>query len=115
MNSSRRARGTRTRLSSEHACPELIVVPLTIAAIDSPKSASGSTIPADLPPSSSPMRLNCLAAISPRRRPVAVLPVKEILSMPGWDTRYSERSRPAGSTLTRPAGSAAASSASATA
>ena len=40
------------------------------------------------------------------RRPAAVEPVKAILSMPGWETRYSLVSRPAGTMLTTPSGNA---------
>ena len=47
------------------------------------------------------------------RRPAAVDPVKATLSVPGWVTRCSPRSRPPGTTLTTPAGTPASSRASA--
>ena len=46
-------------------------------------------------------------------RPAAVEPVKAILSTPGWRTRCSPTSRPAGITLTTPFGMPASSSSSA--
>src|SRR3954470_8064378 len=71
------------------------------------RSTSSSTIAADLPPSSSEMRLSRSVASDPTRRPAAVEPVKETLSTPGWVTRYSLTSRSAGSTESTPSGSPA--------
>src|SRR3954447_8202078 len=74
---------------------------------EAPRSTSSSTIAALLPPSSSEMRFNRSVARAPTRRPAAVDPVNDTLSTPGWVTRYSLTSRPAGSTDSTPSGSPA--------
>jgi hypothetical protein len=70
-----------------------------------PRSASSSTTAADFPPSSSVTRLRCSPQMAPTLRPAAVDPVKLTLSTPGWRTRYSPTSRPAGRIDTMPLGS----------
>src|SRR5262245_1833366 len=74
--------------------------PWTVAA----RSASSRMIAADLPPSSRLTRFSCSPQIDAMRRPAAVEPVNAILSTPGWRTRCSPTSRPAGRTLTTPFG-----------
>ena len=54
---------------------------------DASRSASGSTIAADLPPSSRLQRLSCSPHSAAIRRPARVLPVKLILSTSGCLTR----------------------------
>src|SRR4051794_41084665 len=71
------------------------------------RSTSSSTIAALLPPSSSDTRFSRSVASAPTRRPAAVDPVNDTLSMPGWVTRYSLTSRSAGSTDSTPSGSPA--------
>ena len=68
-------------------------------------SASGRTIPASLPPSSSVSRFSVSAADAITRRPVAVDPVKVILATSGWDVSAAPRSLSSAMTLTTPAGS----------
>ena len=62
---------------------------------------------ADFPPSSRLTRLRLAPQAAPILRPAAVEPVKETLSTPGWLTRCSPTSRPAGTTLSTPLGSPA--------
>jgi hypothetical protein len=69
------------------------------------RSASSRMIAADLPPSSSVTRLSCSPQMAATLRPAAVLPVNVTLSTPGWRTRYSPTSRPAGRIDTMPLGS----------
>ena len=69
------------------------------------RSASSRMIAADLPPSSSVQRLSSSPQMAPTLRPAAVEPVKPTLSTPGWRTRYSPTSRPAGRIDTMPLGS----------
>jgi hypothetical protein len=57
-----------------------------------PISASGSTIPASLPPSSSVSRFSEEAAAAMIFLPVAVEPVKEILAISLWLVRVRPRS-----------------------
>jgi hypothetical protein len=71
------------------------------------RSTSSSTIAALLPPSSSETRLSRSVASEPTRRPAAVEPVNDTLSMPGCMTRYSLTSRPAGNTDRTPSGNPA--------
>ena len=59
---------------------------------------------ADLPPSSRLTRLRLAPQAAPIFLPAAVDPVKETLSTPGWLTRCSPTSRPAGTTLSTPLG-----------
>ena len=73
------------------------------------RSASSRTMAADLPPSSRLTRFSCSPQIEAMVRPAAVEPVKAILSTPGWRTRCSPTSRPAGITDTTPFGMPASS------
>src|SRR5881394_981021 len=68
-------------------------------------SASGSTMPASLPPSSSVSRLSEGAALSMILRPVAVDPVKVSLAIPGWRDIAAATSFSQVITLTTPGGS----------
>ena len=87
--------------------------PPTTRGMATARSASSSTTAADLPPSSSETRFTWSPHRLMIRRPAAVEPVNATLSVPGWVTRCSPRSRPPGTTLTTPAGTPASSSASA--
>ena len=72
------------------------------------RSASGSTMLADLPPSSRQTRLTVSAAAAPTCAPAAVDPVNEIMSTPGWRDSASPTSRPVPFTrLNTPGGSSA--------
>ena len=59
---------------------------------------------ADLPPSSRLNRLRLAPQAAPIFLPATVEPVKDTLFTPGWLTRYSPTSRPAGTTLSTPLG-----------
>ena len=74
---------------------------------DSARSTSSSKMPADLPPSSRLKRFRLAPQAAPIFLPATVEPVKETLFTPGWLTRYSPTSRPAGTTLRTPLGSPA--------
>ena len=76
-------------------------------------SASSRTTAADLPPNSRLTFRSVAPQAAATRRPAAVEPVKETLSIPGCATRYSPISRPAGRMLTTPGGSSSRSSSSA--
>lgn len=72
------------------------------------RSASGKTICADLPPSSSLSRLRFSAAACATARPVAVEPVKATLSTPGCPASAAPVSRDSPvTTLTTPGGNPA--------
>ena len=101
------------RVCAAHTCP-LFCRPAssswgTVAA----RSASSSTIPADLPPSSRVHRFTISPHTAPTRRPAAVLPVNETLSTAGWATRWRPSSASPGRMLTTPAGTPASTSTSA--
>ena len=68
-------------------------------------STSGMTMAASLPPSSSVTRLSDVAALAMTLRPVAVEPVKLILSMPGWLVIQGPRSSPPETMFSTPSGS----------
>ena len=68
-------------------------------------STSGMTIAASLPPSSSVTRFSVGAADSITRRPVAVDPVKLILSKPGWLVIHGPSASPPVMILRTPGGS----------
>ena len=92
------------------AWPLYIIDPCgTSAPIVFSRSASSSTIAADLPPSSSVTRFICSPQIDAMRRPTSVLPVKATLSTPGWRTRCSPTRAPPGITLKTPSGTPASS------
>src|SRR5215216_13644 len=97
------------RVCATHAWPLFMsdanLRPWIVAA----RSASSRMIAADLPPSSRLTRLSCSPQMAAMRRPAAVEPVNAILSTPGWRTRCSPTSRPAGITLTTPLGMPASS------
>ena len=78
------------------------------------RSASSRMTAADLPPSSRVQRAMRSPQSEAMRRPVAVDPVKVILSTPGSRTSNSETSRSAVTTLRTPGGRPMASAASAT-
>src|SRR5450631_3697756 len=75
-----------------------------IKGIETSRSASSRRIAADLPPNSRLNRLRLAPQAAPILRPAADEPVKDTLSTPGWLTRYSPTSRPAGTTLSTPLG-----------
>ena len=71
-------------------------------------SAEPKMMFADLPPSSSATGLRLRPAVAAMARPVAVPPVKPIMSMPGWLMRASPVTAPRPFTrLTTPGGSPA--------
>ncbi|CNG90163.1 Uncharacterised protein [Mycobacterium tuberculosis] len=111
-NSSYRLRGNRIRVSAAHSWPLLPITPATNPETVVLSGASGSTMAADLPPSSvlqRRMRAPHAAAI---REPTAVEPVKLILSTPGCSVSSSPVAAPPFTTLTTPSGSPASSIAS---
>ena len=73
------------------------------------RSASSSTMSAELPPSSRCARLRCRAAASPTLRPAALDPVNEITRTRGSATSAWPVSAPPGSTCSRPSGRPASS------
>ena len=73
------------------------------------RSASSSTMTAELPPSSRWARLRCRAASSPTLRPAAVEPVKEMTRTRGSAISAWPVSAPPGSTCSRPSGRPASS------
>ena len=101
------------RVWATHAWPLFISEANLRPSIVVARSASSRMIAADLPPSSRLTRLSCSPQIEAIVRPAAVEPVKAILSTPGWRTRCSPTSRPAGTMLTTPFGMPASSSSSA--
>src|SRR3546814_997725 len=72
------------RLAAMQTCPALVKLDQNSCSATFLGSASGSTIEASLPPSSSVMRFKSFDAPSMIRLPVAVDPVKVILSISGW-------------------------------
>ena len=101
------------RVWATHAWPLFISDAPIRLGMTAPMSASSMMMAADLPPSSSVTRFNCSPHNAAIRLPAAVEPVKPILSTPGWVTRCSPTSRPAGTMLTTPDGSPASSNVSA--
>ncbi len=77
------------------------------------RSASSSTIAADLPPSSRVRGRSSRPQSSAISRPTAVEPVKATLSMPWWRTRCRPVSGPPVTMFTTPGGMPASSIASA--
>ena len=90
-----------------HACPLFMMAFGSRFGSVAPRSASSRMIAADFPPSSSVQRLSRSPHRPPIRLPAADEPVNEILSTPGWVTRCSPTSRPAGTTDSTPSGSPA--------
>ena len=103
----------RMRVWATQAWPLFISEANFRPSIVAARSASSRMMAADLPPSSRLTRLSCSPQIEAMVRPAAVEPVKAILSTPGWRTRCSPTSRPAGTTLTTPFGMPASSRSSA--
>ena len=101
------------RVWATQAWPEFISAVNRSPAMVASRSASSSTIAADLPPSSSETRLSCSPQTAAILRPAAVEPVNATLSTPGCATRCSPTSRPAATMLTTPAGTPASVSSSA--
>ncbi len=108
-----RARLARIRVCATHAWPLFIRAVKRSPSMVVARSASSSTIAADLPPSSRLTRLSCSPQTEAILRPAAVEPVKATLSMPGCATRCSPTSRPAATMLTTPFGQPASRSSSA--
>ncbi|CAM5286163.1 hypothetical protein SVIOM74S_04646 [Streptomyces violarus] len=82
--------------------------PQAAVEITASRSASGSTIMAELPPSSRWARLRWRPAASPTARPAGVEPVKEMTETRGSATRACPASGPPGSTCSRSCGRPAA-------
>ena len=100
------ARLARMRVCATQAWPLFISAVNRRPSMVAARSASSSTIAADLPPSSRLTRLSCSPHTDAILRPAAVEPVNATLSMPGWATRCSPTSRPAATMLTTPGGHA---------
>ncbi len=102
---------TMNRLAATQVCPALRNLATSAPATAASMSASDSTTNGALPPSSSDTRL--MSSAAPRRlsRPTSVEPVKPILRIAGAAIRRAPARAPsaAGTTLTTPAGSFAAS------
>ena len=77
------------RFWDTQAWPEFISAENTMVPAALARSASSRTIAALLPPSSSEHRVRFSAAIFAMCLPTPVEPVKEILSISGWATRWS--------------------------
>ena len=86
------------------ACPLFMMALGSRFGSGRPRSASSRMMAADFPPSSRVQRFSRSPHRPPIRLPAADEPVKEILSTPGWVTRCSPTSRPAGTTERTPSG-----------
>ncbi len=95
------------RVSEIQASPLFMMALGIISGMDTSRSTSSRRMAADFPPSSRLNRLRLAPQAAPIFLPAAVDPVKETLSTPGWLTRCSPTSRPAGTTLSTPLGSPA--------
>ena len=85
-------------------CPEFKNASLVIFGATVAMSTLLVTIAASFPPSSRVILLSVLLALSITFFPVAVLPVKEILSMPGWAVSHGPRLSSPESAWTTPGG-----------
>ena len=77
------ARGTNMREGALQDWPEFSIMLMTPAETARLRSASSSTMLADLPPSSCATRLTVSAAALATAMPARVEPVNDIMSMPG--------------------------------
>ena len=108
--SSYSARATSTRVPAAQISPWLPRKPIATAGSTLAMSASASTSWGDLPPSSSVIRRKSPAQRIAISRPTSGLPVKLILSTPGWATSAAPATGPRpGITLTVPPGKPASS------
>jgi hypothetical protein len=87
-----------------HACPDSPIAADSEFSAAESRSASANTSRADFPPSSYPAGVRFGAAADWIRRAVPPLPVKKILSTPGWLTSALPPTGPPGTTLTTPGG-----------
>ena len=100
-----RPAGTRQRVVAAQACPAWKKDGLAMPGAAASRSASSSTMQADLPPSSRCNRVRLFAAAAAMRLPIATLPVNEILSTSGLVTSSSAISGPSPvTTFTTPLG-----------
>ncbi|MNI63961.1 hypothetical protein D3C73_1193760 [compost metagenome] len=91
-----------------HTWPELKKLAMTAMSAARSRQASGSTISADLPPSSSVTLLSVVAATPMTCLPVSTPPVNDTFATPGWLVSQSPISRPLPSTtLNTPLGTPA--------
>ena len=82
--SSMRSLGTSMRVGALHDWPELPITPRTPLVTARLRSASGSTMLGDLPPSSWCTRLTVGAALRATSMPARVEPVNDTMSTSGW-------------------------------
>src|SRR3954470_7124888 len=101
------SRCTRCREVAMQICPEWENVPHAPTDAAARTSTSGSTISAELPPSSRWARFRCCPASAPTARPARVEPVNAMTRTAGSTTSASPTSAPPGSTCSTPAGSPA--------
>ena len=98
------------RVGALQDCPELVMTDRTPRVTAAARSASGSTMLGDLPPSSWLTRLIVSAAARATAAPAAVEPVKDTMSSPGCDEIAAPTVGPSPITmLNTPAGTPAAS------
>jgi len=105
QNSSYIRLGTKMRLAARHTWPAFIVAARYTRPTASATSTSSRTMAGSLPPSSRVIRLMVAAAETITFDPVAIEPVKAMLSTPGWEVSASPRSLSSQMTLSTPAGS----------
>jgi hypothetical protein len=102
-------RSTSRRLRAQQSWPALANTEYGIASTAASRSASANTIAADLPPSSSEIRVTFGATRAIRCEPVDESPVNDTLATRGSVTSDSPMPEPGpGSTLTQSAGTPAA-------
>ena len=77
---------TKTREPAEQISPWFQKMPLAEPSNAASRSASANTMFGDLPPSSSMTRFSVSAPLRMMILPTSRLPVKQILSTPGWAT-----------------------------
>ena len=92
MPSAYRLRGNRTRLDRMQLCPDMTQAIMPAIGRQAPKSASSQTMWVDLPPSSSRVFFTVGAPAARMARPVAVDPVKVIMSTRGSADRAAPTS-----------------------
>ena len=88
------SRCSSTRVPAVQTWPDAPQTPIVAAATAASRSASGKTMKALLPPSSSPTRLTRLAAADWIALPVATEPVNEIMSVSRESTSAAPTTSP---------------------
>src|SRR5262245_55165049 len=106
VNCSAMSACTISRLAAMHSWPALYSAAATTSSAVLAMLVSSNTITGALPPSSRMVRCGPPAAARAIARPVAVEPVNETRSTPGWPARYSPTVAPRPWTMfSTPAGS----------